>query len=410
MLAACHTSYEKARADSGVHLQLAREYLDAGDTEKAMAEADLSLKSYPKNTDASLFKAEIYAKTGRFAEAEKTIEEAARDLPEKENYKKDSLSAMVNIQKGDYARAVEQLNRSVAANPQFTNNYALLGQALTKAGEPEKALDPLAKWTELEPKSDMAWSQLGIAAVGAKQFDRAKQALDKALEINPKSALTYNYLGTLAQEQNNPGEAEKLYARSIALDDKLGYTHLNMGQLLMLGNRTKEAHPFLMKAQALLPGNKFVFYWLGKHHSLLDRPASAYENFEKALSVDPAFWAARSGMAEAFMRSAAEFERVEKVLREGVAVDPANAKGYYYYLARVGLKAKNAPAALEYADKAGALLEKTDLPAVADHHLLRGDILAAMGKPAEAKKEFQLAAAGPPGSDIAQQAKKRLGK
>ena len=408
-LAACQPA-EKAKADSKIHFELAREYLMAGNPEKAVAEADAALKADDGNTDAAFLKADVLAKGGHHDEALQVVEKAGEKLAPPDAYLKEHWLGMLSFHKGDMEKALDHFNRSVAANAAFADNYSMIGQTCAKMGKARQAVEAYEKWTSVEPASERAWSQYGMALLGAHELDRAQEALNKALALNPKSGLVYNYLGALAVERHQPKEAEEFFRKSVALDPQNQFAHLNLAQLLILGGRHKEALAPLTKALEIQRDNQFALFYMGRYFQMEKDFGKAADYYEKALTKDPKLWVARTSVAEAALASAGMYDRAEKVLTEGIEKDPANQQGYYYYSARISLAKGDNAAALQQADKAAASLGKDEVLAEADSHLLRGRILSAMNKSAEAKKEFQTAAQLAPGTAIEKDAKKQLAR
>ncbi len=408
-LAACQPA-EKAKADSKIHFELAREYLMAGDPGKAVAEADAALKADEGNTAAAFLKADVLAKGGRHDEALQVVEKAAEKLGPQDAYLKEHWFGMLSFHKGEMDKALEHFKLSAAANAAFADNYSMIGQTCAKMGNARQAVEAYEKWTSVEPASERAWSQLGMALLGAHELDKAREALDKALAINPKSGLVHNYLGALAVERHQSKEAEEFFRKSVALDPQNPFAHLNLAQLLILGGRHKEALAPLTKVLDIQPDNQFALFYMGRYCQMEKDFGKAADYYEKALVKDPKLWVARTGVAEAALASAGMYGRAEKALAEGIEKDPANQQGYYYYSARISLAKGEHATALEQAGKAAASLGKNDTLALADSHLLRGRILSAMNKLAEAKKEFQAAAQLAPGTAIEKDAKKQLAR
>ncbi len=409
LLAACEPS-DKAKQDAVVHTQLGREYLLAGNNDKAMAEAEAALSANSANSDAAFLKADILAHTGNAEEALQMIESASAKLPAEEGFKKDYWLGAVHLQEGDLGKALEHFKAAAAAKPDFVEVWPLLAQTHAKMGNLPDAIATYEKWTALAPGDERAWNQLGIAYVWVRQFDKSRAALGKALELNPKSGLAYNYLGALAVEMGQPKEAEAHFRRSIELFPGNIYAHLNLAQLLMQANRHKEAFEPLSKALELQPGNEYAHFLMAKYHAREKNYPAAVGHYEQALAKDPMLWAARTGIATAALKANAMFDRARAALEEGIAKDPHNQKGYYYYLARLDLAVKQYEAALKNQERAASLVEKEDALALADSHLLRGEILDAMNDPAGAKKEYRTAAKLAPGTDVEKDARKRLAR
>ncbi|GMT42879.1 MAG: hypothetical protein IEMM0002_1290 [bacterium] len=398
ILASCSSKSDRSSIDSEIYFSIAREYVSAGEPEKALMEIDKAINADPKNLAVYFLKCETQAGIGRFDEAFKTIENLDKRLPAEKKYLKDHWLGVVYFHKNDLAKAAEHFITSSLKSPDFAGNYQSLGQVYTLLREPEKSIENYVRWTALEPESDHAWGQLGIAYVSAKMFDKAKEALDKALAINKTSAEAYNYLGTWAMEQNRWSEAETYFKKSIKLNSSNPFANLNYGQYLMLKNRSGEAYPYLKKAYDLKPDVVYTLFWLGKYRQLKKEYKEAYRLFERAVELDPSFWAARRVIADVSLESGEDVQKTVKIMQDGIANDPHNQKAYLFYIARLKLEQNDPEAALDYANKTLTLLDKSAVREIADVHNLKGRIYEKLGQPDKAglKREKVPSAQLPP--------------
>lgn len=382
ILASCSSHKEKnSGIDSEIYFAIAKEYIAAGEPEKALKEIRNAIESDPENYDAYFMKCETEAKMGRFDEAFKTVENLGNRLPPGKAYLKEHWLGVVYYYKNELEKAAELFETSSRKKPDFVINYVMLGQVYTKSQMSDKAIRNYLEWTKLEPESDRAWGQLGIEYVGVGDFKRAKEALDKALLIDRDSAETYNYLGTWAVEQKRWDEAESYFVKSLELDDSNSFTNLNYGQFLMLKNRVDQAYPYLKKAYDLNPEVVFTLFWLGKYHRLAKEHSKAYSYYSRAIELNPAFWPARMGIADMHLETGKDLQKAVTVMEGGIARDPENRKGYLFYLARIKLAQNNPASALEYSEQTMALLGKSNVKELAELRALRGRIYEKLGKP-----------------------------
>lgn len=389
ILASCSSAKdENSRIDSEIYFAIAKEYVAADEPEKALREIRSAIKADPENYDAYFMKCEMEARTGRFDEAYKTVENLGKRLPPDKAYLKDHWMGVVYYYQNELEKAAELFETSSRKKPGFVINYVMLGQIYTKSQRPEKAIRNYLEWTELEPESDRAWGQLGIEYVGIGDFKKAKEALEKALSINPDSAEAYNYLGTWAMEQKRWKEAESHFLKSLKLNNSNSYANLNYGQLLMLKNRFGEAYPYLKKSYDLNPDVVFTLFWLGKYHRLEKEREKAYGYYSRAIELNPAFGPARMDIADMRLETGKDLQKTAKIMEEGIIKDPANRKGYLFYLARIELAQNNPASALEYSEQTLALLDKSAVSELADLRALRGRIYEKLGQPEKAKAEY----------------------
>jgi tetratricopeptide (TPR) repeat protein len=389
LFTACTTSTRKNAADSDIYLAIAREYLAAGETENVLLQVENAINSYPENFSAHFLKLETLAQAGRFEEAFKAADNGAGLLPPEMAYRKEHWLGVIYYHKNDLEKAAAYMENSSKTKPDYLDNHILLGQLYSKTGKPDKAIESYRRWTELEPESDLAWSQLGMSYVWHKKFDEAKKALDKALSINPENAVVYNYLGAWAMDQDRWEEAEQQLKKSIRLNDSISYANLNYAQLLMLRDRPGEAYPYLKKTYELDPGIAATLYWFGRYYYMEKEYEKAREYYIRAIEMDPAFWAARKEIADIYLELGRDYDRALSIMENGLTQDPGNRKGYYYYLAKLTLANEDPASALDYSEKAQALLKDSDATELSELNRLRGKIFEKLGQPEKARMEYK---------------------
>lgn len=389
LLASCSSSDdENSRIDSEIYFAIAKEYIAAGEPEKALREIRSAIETDPENYDAYFMKCETEAKMGRFDEAFKTVEKLGKQLPPDKAYLEEHWLGVVHYHRNELEKAAELFEASSRKKPDFVINYVMLGQIYTKSQKHDRAIKNYLEWTKLEPESDRAWGQLGIGYVGAGDFKRAKEALDKSLSMNPDSAETYNYLGRWAVEQKLSDTAESYFVKSLGLDGSNSFTNLNYGQFLMLKARHEEAYPYLKKAYDLNPEVVFTLFWLGKYHRMAKEYSEAYGYYNKAIELNPAFWPARMGIADMCIETGKDLQKAVKIMKDGIAGSSGSRRGYFFYLARLELAQNNPASALDYSDQTLALLDKSAVNELADLRKLRGRIYEKLGQPKKAKAEY----------------------
>jgi len=371
LLVSCSSQQEKSMSDSEIYFSIAREYIAAGQPDKGLDELENAIKAFPDNFDAYFLKMETLALSGRFDEAFKTLDKVSMLLPPEMAYLKDHWRGVLHNHQNNLTEAAKFMEKSAAQNPDFADNYIVLGQVYTKLGVTDKAVDNYLRWTRLDPGSENAWSQLGMAYVSAKKFKEARRALEKSLSIKPENAVVYNYLGTWAMQQDKRKEAEGFMKKSLALDDSDPFANLNYAQLLMLQKRENEAYPYLKRSYELKKDYMSTLFWLAKYYVFAREYDMAVEHYVKALDMEPSFWPARIGIGDLALDTGRYLDVAEREMRNGLEKDPGNRKGYFYYLARIELARNRSQSALEYADKALPLIDKSNKGELADINRLR---------------------------------------
>ncbi len=178
------------------------------------------------------------------------------------------------LQRQDWSKAAEQLQRCLALNPNFDNAMTGLARALAKLGHPEDAKVWLNKAVQSNPQNYRAWYQLGLlAAVNdpvtaqldyvkaiaiqpnfppgqrelgmllfqQKNYTAAVQHLEKAIALGLEDAHLHNFLGICYDRTSRTSKAVREYQRALALDPKLAQAHLNLAYAYQLLGQPKAA-------------------------------------------------------------------------------------------------------------------------------------------------------------------------
>ncbi len=206
--------------------------------------------------------------------------------------------AGISCLKGDYPKALEQVDHSLSANTR--NNVALCLKAsilrkLGRNGEAEKLVkeiliqDPLdfragfelylstlspAALEDLTRKMrnfDQNYLELGLSYLKDGFYEEATAVMSRFRGENP---LVYCYLGWLKQREGNKAGAEQLFKKAFALPVDYVFPF------------REEDEQVLLLAAKTLPAEAKPYYYLG--NLLFDKqPARAIGYWEKAVALDP---------------------------------------------------------------------------------------------------------------------------
>lgn len=96
---------------------------------------------------------------------------------------------------GNYAKAVEELQKAVAIDPKDANAYSDLGTTYALMKDHEQAVFCFETALALEPRDPSVYYKLGNAYVAAEKFQEAKLITTVALEFNENQARVHYVLG-----------------------------------------------------------------------------------------------------------------------------------------------------------------------------------------------------------------------
>jgi tetratricopeptide (TPR) repeat protein len=253
----------------------------------------------------------------------------------------------------------EHLNKAVALADKASNGEKLMILA-AQAGANADVKGQKAHLDELVaayPNDERAHFALGTFDFGQNQIPPAIEEFQKATTLNPTYASAFNLLGYSYRQNVNYPEAEKAFQRYIELIPK-------------------DPNPYDSYAELLLKMGRFD---------------DAIAQYRKALEIDPNFINAHQGIAMALLyqgktdQAAAELANIDKKAR----TDGEKRTGLFA-LYVVHVDSGKLQKALEDAQAQYTLGEKTnDVGAMSFDKGLMGTIYLEMGKPDQAKKEYE---------------------
>ena len=119
------------------------------------------------------------------------------------------------LQRADYAQAIEQLRKALAAEPDVPEVLLALADALSHADQLHQALEVCKRHVVVAPQSVEGWYRLGRIYIQLGEFGEAKRCLARAVELDPDCKLALHSLA-LACERLGQLEEARRYRRAFA--------------------------------------------------------------------------------------------------------------------------------------------------------------------------------------------------
>jgi tetratricopeptide (TPR) repeat protein len=196
------------------------------------------------------------------------------------------LSYYYSAQK-DYGRALKYLKKASRLDAQNPMAHYLLGLAYMDAGKLRPAEKSLLHALKLKPDMEEANFHLAILHDQQGKFEEAVREMEKIIKLNPRHTSALNYLGySFAERGIRLPEAEAYIKRVIEIEpdngsfiDSMAWVHFKMG-------RVADAEQELQRALTKLP-DPVIREHLGDVRIALNRPADAWDAYQKAREADP---------------------------------------------------------------------------------------------------------------------------
>jgi Flp pilus assembly protein TadD len=234
------------------HANLERYYTAAGDTAKAIEEADAVVALRPADARARSRLGLTLAAAGRRdaarREHEKAVELDSDDGLIRYNYGLDL------IRWGDRDAAERQFREALARDPKTPGVRTHLGVMLAERGDVTGAIELYRQELEQSPDSPTALNNLANALLKLGRVDEAIAEYRELLGMDPDNAKGRNTAAIVLMRRNDPAGAERELRRALAAEPALAEAHNTLGVVLVMQGRLDEAIAEYREALRLRPG------------------------------------------------------------------------------------------------------------------------------------------------------------
>jgi tetratricopeptide (TPR) repeat protein len=254
-------NYEHALAlDAGlVDAHLSRAYLleRTGNEQGALDEITKTLALDPSNPKTLLWLAQIYANMNRWADAEQTFHRVLKERPNSwVTY--NELGAALH-EEGKYQEAIQAFGAASVAAPGSSMAFSNLGGEYLQIGDFAKATENLKKSLVLQPDFGDAAANTSLALRYQSKYEEALPFALKAVELNPADDLYWLELGECYSSlRNRRSEAKGAYLRAakeaelhLKTDAADGPTWMLLALYQVKSGNPQNAISFIDKAESL---------------------------------------------------------------------------------------------------------------------------------------------------------------
>jgi len=323
--------------------------LNRGDltaAEKAFREV---LAAEPDNVGAHGNLAVVYMRRRDWKPALAQLQAAERLAPKMPGIRLNI--GLIYYRQADYARAIPPFESVLRDQPDATQARYLLGLCYffkERYAEAAQTLEPL--W----PRESGNLNYLYVVSIAANKAGRAEldqQATARLVEVGRNSAVFHLLIGKAHLAHEMYDRAMDEFQQAARIDPKLPFVHYFLGIAYRRRNDFETARQEFLKDIAIEPDVAYNYDELGAVCYALDRVSEAERNFKEALRLDPSLGTADYGLAKIYKQQGKLAQALD-ALAAAAAIDPKSSSVFY----------------------------------------LRGQVLFAMGRRAEAKREFDEAA------------------
>lgn len=193
-------------ADAMSYYQIANDFFEKGDYEKAIENYNMAILLNPVFSEAYFNRALCYYQLKNYDKSIADYSKAAELDPKNPNIYNNKGDAF--YRKQDYASAIKDYDKAVMLNPNYLK--ALYNRALSYASleDYDKAVEDFTKVVKLKPDFAEAYHLRGLAYEYAGDLDGAIKDYEKALELNPGLAEARSHMEAAKSKQKSGAGGE----------------------------------------------------------------------------------------------------------------------------------------------------------------------------------------------------------
>ncbi|HTQ55508.1 MAG TPA: tetratricopeptide repeat protein [Bryobacteraceae bacterium] len=332
-------------ADTRQVFERGQREIEAGDLAAAEKDFRAVLASDPENVGAHGNLAVVFMRRKQWKQALDELQVAERFAPGMPGIRLNI--GLVYYRQADYQRAIAPFESVVHDQPDSHQARYLLGLCYffkERYADAAQTLEPL--WPQESANLNYLYV-MSIAAnkTGLKDLDR--KATARLIEVGQDSAEMHLLIGKAHAGAGMYDQALQEFQTAARLDPKLPLVHYFLGTEYRRQNDLDHARQEFLKDIAISPDVAYDYDELGAVYYALDQLADAERNYKQALRLDPSLGTSDYGLAKIY-KEQHKYAQALEALRAAGAIDPQSSSVCY----------------------------------------LRGQVLFAMGRRAEAKTAF----------------------
>ncbi|MEO7010121.1 MAG: XrtA/PEP-CTERM system TPR-repeat protein PrsT, partial [Caldimonas sp.] len=313
----------EVRKDSPVaHASLLTIDLSHSDLAAAKAQLEALQKVRPADPQTKYFEARVAFLAGDLKHAGELVEQLQKAAPN--NLRVLQLAGAIAFQKGSLLQAEQLLGQTLQAAPGLEPVRLLLAKTYMRAGDPAKALATVLPLLDSAAPSAETLALAGSAYLETGDLDHAEKLFARAVKLDPKDARSRTALAVTHLSRDN-GDAAFGQLQSIADSD----AGISADMVLITANLQRKNFDAALKAidglEKKQPDKPLAPNLRGRVLLMRGDFDGARKNFDKAVALDPVYFAAIESLAALDLRDKkpeAARQRFDKLLER----EPKNAR------------------------------------------------------------------------------------
>lgn len=284
------------------YFDIAQNYIEAGDTTKALEYINYVLMINPKNEKALNLKDSLIpqetnddlSRTAVIMSKQKSLADLAiLDIPKSDRYKVENSSEYYNKQgkqyylEEDYDNAIRSFFRAVSIDGKNYIAYNNLGMTYWKKNNLISAEKYFKKAAQISKYYPQPYINLALLYKQKGDMDKHLKYLQKALDENPDNYWTYYLIGDYYSSVGNYPATISYYIDSIDINPNFPPAYLALGISYFKTDKYDKSITAIKNYLDLNPNSDFAYSILAKNYYLKGDYKTAKKFMKKAFEINP---------------------------------------------------------------------------------------------------------------------------
>lgn len=278
------------------HLMKAHIAIGDGKYDQAKAELDAVRKATPRSLALFYAQARLDYVQGRYRQALDAVQAVLSTAPK--HMPSVLMAGAIQYALGATAQAEQHFRNYLEFQPDNLYARKMLAATQLKTGNPDEMKAVLAPALKAAPNDAELYLIAGNGAMQRKDYGQAAGYFGQARAIAPGAADTHTALGVAAMMQNRNDDAIAELSKAVAIDAKAERPAALLVNVYLRQKDYAKAMAAVRQLQQQKPGSALASNLEGAVNLGLRNLPAARASFEKALTLDPAYWQAAENLAQ----------------------------------------------------------------------------------------------------------------
>lgn len=268
------------------HTAIFSALMQKGAVEEAAKQLDEMKKVAPKSIQTLYLESQLAYQRKDYKNAREISQQLLKAAPDNPLFQQ--IAGATEYQLGSYAQAETLLNKALQQSPELGMARKMLVANYLRTGQPAKAITTLQPVLDKIEKYPAFLALAGDAYLQSGDSKKAEEYFAKASKLDPDNPARRTSLAIANMAQGNVSAAT-LELEHISSSDKGTTADRALIASYLRRNELDKALQAIKVLQTKTPDDPATFSMLGRIYLAKKDPASARQNFEKALALNPAY-------------------------------------------------------------------------------------------------------------------------